>query len=769
MIRQNPIWYEGRTFVRFCLFMLCAWLMGSNAMAQLGELVTQRQNILAKQRGPSGAYLTISDQDLFGSMDLERPGLEQVRSAASSGDCASAYAAWGRYWSERQEPVYYLDEVDYAQEISRHLPKIRGIVVNRADSIWSPDFQHSTYKPKRSGRTFQWVDNTTSDTAYIGFHYWFWAGYLGRAYLLTGDEKYPAMFRELVCSWWDDLPLMAAKGRCGRHTGLQVIWNNGLGSSIRSLAMIDGYYLMRKSPEFTNELHEKILRIFLGHSRYMSDRHMRSYSHSNFQASQCCWVAMAGILMPEFRDSGKWLDAAVRLTEQRVMENYDEDGAQLEMCPQYHFAGMRDITRVVWMLARNNMSDRLGDKAFREKLERIYDFPIRLAHPTGHGAVMNSGVYGNEWLAFMPIGVQLFDSKLQGWAAKRFIEPDFVPVAKNISRYVLFMDGAWVRALDAVKEAPLAEPGFRCDLLRHSGVAVLRSGWDRNALSMVFDFNTKPWGGHAYPGRLSFDLWAHGAALVVNPGSTLSYSMPEYRQWCHRTRGHNTVMVNNKDQSRPHYAKLQAWHDGKRATFVAASTDTFLKSQGVLHQRSILFVHGEYYFVFDRLVGGKSGLPLAWLLHSPKPLEERDDGTISTPVGEPGLLIVPDSATRAEGNTVFEAGYSAVPVSYHENYKPLDAWQDGAPILRLESAFDETGASHTYGVLLVPFAASSPQVTATRGVSTSPDAYAIELDWGTHKDEVLFDFQNVTPRFTLKRLDTDGKPVWDQGSVDRER
>jgi len=54
-------------------------------------------------------------------------------------------------------------------------------------------------------------------------------------------------------------------------------------------------------------------------------------------------------------------------------------------------------------------------------------------------------------------------------------------------------------------------------------------------------------------------------------------------------------------------------------------------------------------------------------------------------------------------------------------------------------------------------------------VSTSPEAYAIELDWGTHKDEVLFDFQNVTPGSTVTRLDTDGKAVWNQGLVDRER
>lgn len=61
-------------------------------------------------------------------------------------------------------------------------------------------------------------------------------------------EKYPAMLRELICSWWDALPLMAAHGKCGPRDGISVVWNNGLGSSIRALVMADGYWLARRSP-----------------------------------------------------------------------------------------------------------------------------------------------------------------------------------------------------------------------------------------------------------------------------------------------------------------------------------------------------------------------------------------------------------------------------------------------------------------------------------------------------------------------------------------
>ncbi|NQT12234.1 MAG: alginate lyase family protein, partial [Planctomycetes bacterium] len=731
-----------------------------NIMAGNDELVSRGQKLLAQQCGKIGAFFAISDQDLFASMDLERPGLGEVRDAVGPGDYDAAYQAWGRYWASRGKPVWYLEDTTYAQDLEQYLPQAKAIIITKADRIWSADFKHSTYAPKRQGRTFQWADNSTSDTAYIGFHYWFWAGELGRAYLLTGDEKYPAMFRELVCSWWDALPRMAAHAKCGSANGINVVWNSGLGSSIRALVMADGYWLSRRSPAFTTELHRKILRIFLGHARYMYDTHMGRYNHSNFQASQCCWMAAAGILLPEFRDAPKWLDVAVRLTKERIRKNYTEDGFQLELCPQYHFTGMRDITRVVWLLRRNNMGHLLAEGDLLARLERIYDLPIRLAHPTGHGAVMNSGVYGTEWQTFMPIGMQLFDSKLHAWAAKRFIAADFVPVAKNISEYVQFMDGPWVQALRQAREIDLPLPKFVNDLLKQSGIAVLRSGWERDALAMVFDFCRDPYGGHAYPGRLSFDLWAYGKALVVNPGSTLSYSMPEYGQWCHRTRGHNTVLVNNQDQARPHRAELRAWHDGQHVVFVAAATDTYLQSAGVSHERSIISVKNEYFLIFDLLLGGRANTQVAWLMHSPSALQTRDNGAICSGPDGPGLLIVPDTETRKDSQVALGKSYAAVPVSYHDDYTPLDAWRDDIAFLKLTRTIREADAGQTFAVLLMPFAKAVPEIEVSRQASPAENTYVLQITQPDYQDELTIDCRSAAPTFEMTRYGPGKSTIW---------
>jgi hypothetical protein len=714
----------------------------------------------AAENGPQDVpkYLLITEAELFGALDLERAGLGKVKAAAEAKDWQRAGAEWGTHWASRKAPRYYVDGDAYAKGIAQHLPHMEDIVVADADTIWDDDFQFSTYKPKREGRSFAWVDQF-DDTAYIGFLYFFWMKNLGRAYVLTGDEKYAVMFREIVCSLWDAAPGFG-QARCGKYDPFSILWNNGLGSSLRCVLMMDSYWLMRGSPSFTPELHSKMLRLFLSHARYIHENHVKSYTHSNFQASECAWMVMAGVMLPELREAAAWRDVGVALTKERIRKNYDQDGAQLEQCPQYHLTGMRDITRVLLVLHANGLGDISGDGELWRKLERIYDYPIRITHPTGHLGVINSGVYGTEAQAFFPVGVRLFGSDLHRWASKRYVRPGFVPVAKNLSQFTLFMDGDWAQTLADARAADVPPPTFTNDLMADSGLAVLRSGWDADAFSLIFDFNRKPWGGHRYPGRLSFDLFAFGVPMVVNPGSTLSYSMPVYRKWCSQTIGHNTVMIDNRSHS-DFTAEPVAWREGKKAVFVVGR----IKSQGFVYQRSIVSVTGEYVFVFDRLTGKEGGVPLAWLLHSPLALSEQEGSIVGGGNGKPGLLIAPDSATRRTSEAVLGQGYAAVPVSYHKNHKPLDAWRDDVPYLRLNSETDATLGGQTYGVLLVPFRKTLPKVAVlTQDVpdATRLQVHSVTIQWPDRTDILTVDYRQGKTACRIERTDKKGKTLWSE-------
>lgn len=650
---------------------------------------------LAKWQGASGPYVVISDEQLFAAMDLDRPGLEPVRTLAAERRYTDAYAAWGRYWAARRQPAWVFDPAVYPQAMRRTLPWTVPVILGQAENVVNRSFQHATYTPVAQGRFFDWTHDT-GDTAYIGFHYFFWLPCLPRAYLLSGDEKYARAFTEIVCSWYGALP--------GIRKFDSTIWNSQLGSSLRATYMLEAYHCFRASPALATELHEKLLKILLGHARYVHDVHMQRYTDWNGQNTGAAWLACLGALMPEFRQSGQWKEAAVRIMREHIDRNFHPDGGHKELCIQYHVTGLRDLSLGVRALRAAGDDSILQDAALRAKFREAFAWPLKVAFPSGFTGALNSGVVDKEWLLYMGIGAELFDDPEFRWALGRFAGPNYLPVAKNIATTFPQMDETFARALQRRGEE--RPPAYTSLLLPQSGFAVLRDGWDSDSLGMVLDFGS-PWGGHGYPGKLSFTLWGRGALLAALPGSPASYSLPVYGNWCYQTRSHNTVLVGGKSQRRPFTARLDAWHDLGDAVFVAASTDV---CQPVSHSRRITFVKGEYFVVLDHLAGGEEGTPLAWMFHCPQGLQFGSDGRAQSLPGRPGVLLLPAEAETFAGIETGK-GHGAVPVQWSPEYKPGDAWRDDIDYIGYQKRLGPAGAA--YAIAVVPFRTEPPALRAT--------------------------------------------------------
>jgi len=713
---------------------------------------------LTKWRGASGPYVVISDKQLFASLDLNRPGLEPVRALAGERRYKDAYAAWGRYWAARRQPAWVFDPAIYPQAMRRRLPWTVPVIIEQADRILTRNLQQGPYTAIAKGRSFDWTHDT-GDTEYIGFHYFFWMPCLPRAWLLTGDEKYARDFVEIVCSWYDALPDIRKFDR--------VIWNSQLGSSLRATYMLEAYYCLRTSPALTTELHEKLLKILLGHARYVHDVHMQQYTESNGQNSGAAWLASVSALMPEFRQSGQWKQAAVRMIREHINRNFYPDGGHKELCIQYHITGLRDLSLAVRALRAAGDDSLLQDAALRAKFREAFAWPLKVAFPSGFTPALNSGVVDKEWLVYMGIGAELFDDPEFRWALHRFAGPHYIPVAKNIATTFPQMDELFERALSRHGEE--RPPDFTSVLLPQSGFAVLRDGWDKNSLGMVLDFGS-PWGSHGYPGKLSFTLWGRGALLAALPGSPASYSLPVYRNWCYQTKSQNTVLVGGKTQRRPFTAKLEAWHDVGDAVFVAASTDV---DKPVRHTRKVTFVKGEYFVVFDHLAGGAEDATLEWLFHCPQGLQVGKDGRAQSPTGDPGVLLLPPKDETFTGIETGK-GHGAVPVEWSPDYKRSDAWRDDIDYVGYQKRLGPAGSG--YAIAVVPFRDEPPALHATapsvRSAGTNmPESAArsLFLTGPSGEDLHVSRLGEQTP-FTCSGIETDAAQAWirrdkDGGSV----
>jgi hypothetical protein len=128
----------------------------------------------------------------------------------------------------------------------------------------------------------------------------------------------------------------------------------------------------------------------------------------------------------------------------------------------------------------------------------------------------------------------------------------------------------------------------------------LDKGEDKDTISVVFDCGELGFGpiaAHGHADALSFTMRAFGEDILVDPGTYDYFTYPVWREYFRGTRAHNTVVVDDRDQSE----MLGAFLWGQRATSrclrweptpnggtVTGEHDGYQAlSEGVSHRRTI--------------------------------------------------------------------------------------------------------------------------------------------------------------------------------------
>ena len=150
----------------------------------------------------------------------------------------------------------------------------------------------------------------------------------------------------------------------------------------------------------------------------------------------------------------------------------------------------------------------------------------------------------------------------------------------------------------------------------YAGHYVMRSGWDADQRFMIVDAG--PFGSnHQHEDALSFELSAYGERLITDPGTyRYNYDSP-WRKFMVSSLAHNTLAVDHQGQCRRErrdtwIAKGPAsnvWEPGDHLTYLRADYASGYGEGGninISHTRSVLFVDGRYWVIFDRARPGDS-------------------------------------------------------------------------------------------------------------------------------------------------------------------
>lgn len=272
-------------------------------------------------------------------------------------------------------------------------------------------------------------------------------------------------------------------------------------------------------------------------------------------------LIFAGIFF-EGTDAARWLEKGSRILKRELVEELLPHGGHFERSPMYHTLLTEGLLDAYAYLTANGLDTGWLTMPLRKMCEWM--FSIRC--PDGWFPLFNDAVFGISASA---------DDVLSD--AERIIG------FRGLSNLVSARDCDGCHILDggvffcAVDGAPIGP-----------------------------DYNP----GHAHADNLTFEAYYKGERLVVDSG-IYHYDADDVRRWYRSSVSHNTVVINDVDQSevwggfrvgrRSHPLYSASWESGGLLIFHGIYKNCVAIAQNIVHERIIVVDPSEFVLVWDTI------------------------------------------------------------------------------------------------------------------------------------------------------------------------
>ena len=597
----------------------------------------------------------MTDQAFLEALALEHPGLKDVQAARASGDLEAA----------KERFVLYLRDAKDPEIIPGHIgPEDRPEVTTDQGEMLYPRYagreqdwfsvEHPEEVPARLYSTQIMGKNDHTDL--LG---------LAQAYFETGNHKYARECVRWMLGWIDAMAPLPETPPTGRRAPM---WRTIYYSTPRTATWIRCYFLLRDYPDLSVDDRITLLKAILGHIRYAATNEVPDMPNMVVHLFQR--LIHFGLQWPEFAESRNWLRKGLEGLDTLLDDYFYPDGAYIELCYFVHEVFVRVA----------QMEDVDLPTGFREKAERIFDFPAYMVKPNGAYPSVND-VYSAQ-------------------------DPDEIPERMGglVSLGVDFSGREDLRYIQTYGREG-ASPSYTSRAFPYGGFYVMRSDWSENARYLVFD-GGKSAGGHNHVDKLNFELYAYGNTLVTDTGCAGPWASAWRSKYFVGTAGHNTIMVDGRGQvagvplfAIPSLKGRTPWHeitpDPLPNTWISAEgsdyavsryedgyatygseqsrlrgfryeqnrvenlseMQSWTRTQGgdlharpherlsVVHERKVFFVKPDYWILSDRLLGrGRHRADSAFHFQASASASiDSRDHSVQTVNGRAGLTILPIS------------------------------------------------------------------------------------------------------------------------------
>ena len=479
---------------------------------------------------------------------VERAGIGRARPPAPTGEC-------GRPWLAKLPREFAVEP--YRRAADRILDGVFDIFALRGLKLgfpprWNVDPRTGIEAPLVFGKELNY-----RDAALVGDVKYLWElnrhcelVTLAQAYHLTRDERYAFGCRTLLDSWFEQCPYRSG-----------VNWCVSLEHAIRLVNGAFAWFLLggEQSVVFAGAegraFRTRWLESIYRHCHFIARHWSRHSSANNHLFGEATGLFVASSTWPLWVRSAQWARQARRELEKEALAQTFADGVNKEQAIWYHHA-VADMMLVAGLVARANGRD--FGKEYWGRLEAMLEFIASLMDFGGNVPMIGDADEGvlvrfvPQRRALQPAGHDESDvfRSLLSTGAVLFGRPAMRAkggVFDDKSRWLLGDEAAATFArIDAFRAFPVRrafpEGGYFIlgeDLETPREIRVVADAGPLGYLAIA---------AHGHADALSFTLSVGGKPVLVDPG-TFSYSAMPWRHYFRSTAAHNTVVVDERDQS----------------------------------------------------------------------------------------------------------------------------------------------------------------------------------------------------------------------------
>lgn len=585
--------------------------------------------------------------ELFSLLNLNYPGLEKVKALHEQG-------------KEKEAAQALLDYYRARTAVKSPDLNLKKLSISKQEQQWADDalthtfFVHKGYQPSLNyGQEINWEYWPVKDNELrwqLHRHKWFTP--MGKAYRLSGDEKYAKEWAYQYIDWIKKNPLVQMDKTeyelinngdiKGAKENMRFAWRP-LEVSNRLQDQTLQFLLFLPSPAFTPDFLTEFLVNYHKHALHILANYSDQGNHLLFEAQRMIY---AGTFFPEFKEAQAWRKSGIAILNREVNIQVYADGGQFELDPHYHLAAINIFCKALRMADVNGFRNEFP-QGYLDTIERMIMFYLNICFPDYSNPCFSDAKLTNrkemvknykEWHQIFPENETILYFATEGQSGK---------LPNHLSK------------------------GFE-----KSGFFVFRNSWGMDALQMVVKAGPKAFW-HCQPDNGTFELWFNGKNLFPDSGSYVyagEGEVMELRNWFRRTAVHNTLTLDNKTLETTE-STTKLWQPEGQTPILVTENPGYKELK---HRRSVFFVENSYFVIVDEAVGAAQGtVNLHFQMPKGKIENNRETNTLMTQFEEESNMKLqcfgPDnmSMKKEEGwvSTEYRKRSKRMNVSFNVNKK----------------------------------------------------------------------------------------------------